>query len=382
MSKYKHYCDYCQKEYEDYFPSSHYCSRACYRLQIEASRKYKQIICPICNKEFYPTRSYSKYCSNQCKSKSQRKRVVCKCDYCGIEFERIVSDYNKKAKHYCSAECKRNGLWWNDEDTMILRDNYKRVPYKEMVNMFSEKKSIDSIRNRAIYIGLTAPRNWSNKEIEILKENYSKIPLVDVQKILPHRTLKSIISQARIQHLLSYFYLTNVYSQDDDDFLKENYIKMSNAELALKLHRNENGIAQHLLCLGLHRPREIDKYLDVSRYIRARLAPWKENYKKQNNYTCAISNKKSNIVVHHIRSFNLILNEAINNIQFPAYENMSMYTGKQLDELFNEYMNLQDYYGQYICVNEDIHIQFHRMFGYGNNTLEQWNEFLKSYNNK
>lgn len=88
--------------------------------------------------------------------------------------------------------------------------------------------------------------------------------------------------------------------------------------------------------------------------------------------------KKSNIVVHHIRSLNLILSEAIENIQFPIYEDMSKYSTKQLDNLFNEYMNLQDYYNQYICINEDVHKHFHRIYGCGNNTKEQWDNFIKN----
>ena len=31
-----------------------------------------------------------------------------------------------------------------------------------------------------------------------------------------------------------------------------------------------------------------------------------------------------------------------------------------------------------ITVLEEIHLQFHSIYGYGNNNLEQWNEFLNS----
>jgi archaellum biogenesis protein FlaJ (TadC family) len=33
------------------------------------------------------------------------------------------------------------------------------------------------------------------------------------------------------------------------------------------------------------------------------------------------------------------------------------------------------------CLKEDIHKLFHKYYGYGNNTMEQWNEFVKKYNN-
>lgn len=41
----------------------------------------------------------------------------------------------------------------------------------------------------------------------------------------------------------------------------------------------------------------------------------------------------------------------------------------------------QEYYGDYICISESVHEQFHRQYGKGGNTREQWNEFIKYYNN-
>lgn len=34
-----------------------------------------------------------------------------------------------------------------------------------------------------------------------------------------------------------------------------------------------------------------------------------------------------------------------------------------------------------ICITEHIHIKFHHLYGYGNNTKEQWNDFLEKYYN-
>lgn len=379
MRTYKHICKNCKSEYEDCFPNSKFCCRECYRLSLKNNAKCKDVKCPVCGKLFHQSRTTTKYCSVECRRKDTQNRVDCQCEYCGKIFKRIKSEYDKRERHFCSVSCRKNGLGWNDEDTDILRRNFGKISYTEMVNLFSGRKTVDMIKRRAIYIGLTAPRNWSKAELEILVNNYSKIPMEEVMKLLPNRTATSILGQARRQNLLSYFYLTSNYTNAEEEYIRNNYQTKSNEELGRTLNRSPSGIAQHLLAMDLHRPKEIDKYINLNRYIRARLTPWRDSFRKSQNYICSVTGSKSDIIVHHIRSFNLIFCEAVENIQFPIYESMSDYSEMQLNELFNEYMNVQNFYGQYICISETVHRCFHARYGYGNNTQEQWDEFLKQY---
>ena len=51
----------------------------------------------------------------------------------------------------------------------------------------------------------------------------------------------------------------------------------------------------------------------------------------------------------------------------------------ELDKIFNTFYSLQESYKNYICLTESVHKQFHAIYGYGNNTEEQWNEFVNKY---
>lgn len=74
---------------------------------------------------------------------------------------------------------------------------------------------------------------------------------------------------------------------------------------------------------------------------------WRESVFQRDNYTCQVTGKKGRLVVHHIYSYD-------------KYKELRL-------ELDNG-----------ITVLEEVHLQFHSIYGYGNNTLEQWNEFLNS----
>lgn len=379
MSKYVHKCQMCGEEFVNDYKDAKFCSRQCYENFRQENRKLKNRQCPICGKDFQPSYFGQIFCGVKCRVISTENKVECTCGYCGKIFQRIKSEVDKNKHHYCSEDCKKKAMWWSEEDTEILRENYGKISYNQMVNLFSNPKSVDEIRRRAIYIGLTSSRNWSEDEKKILIDNYPNKPFNEILTLLPNRTESSIRGQAKTLNLKSFYYLSRKYTQEEEDYLRSNYLLKTNRELAEYLNRNENGIAQHLLILKLYRPHERRGYNDLAEYIRGRLLPWTKQIKRDNNFTCALTGKKSNIIIHHIRGFNLILNEAIAEINFPIYENVSDYSGDQLNQIFDTFYHLQETYKNYICLNESVHKQFHSIYGYGNNTKEQWEEFVNTY---
>lgn len=381
MGKNKYICANCNNEFESYFDNAKFCSKDCYKEYRQLNRQTKKVICPICNKEFLQERIGQIFCSNKCKSESTKNRVECVCEHCGTTFERIKSEVEKNQRHYCSNECRMNAMFWSDEDTDILINNYKKLSYKEMSenNIFSVYKTPDEISRRAIYIGITSSREWSSEEINILIDNYSIVSMNELMAMLPKRTKTSILGKARVNGLKSKFYLTHMYSDEENEYIKNNYLSMSNEELGKKLNRTTQGISEHLLVLDLHRPTEIDNYKTLKKYIRCRLTPWRDKVRELNNYTCSLTGTRSNIIVHHIRGFNLLFYEAIKNLDFPIYDDISKYNQTQLDNFLNEFLEVQENYNSYICISEDVHKMFHKEYGYGNNTEEQWNEFVNKY---
>ena len=376
-------CEHCGKKYmitKAFADIQRFCSRKCY----DESRKPKIFskICPYCGKTFDAHYQNQIYCGNECKALSQRSRVQCTCDNCGKTFERICSEVEKNNKNFCSKECRFDFIRWNEKDIDILKNNYGKIKNDEIKKILSKEYSVKAIRGKAQTLGLTESRLWTKEEEQILLENYSKVPTRKLLEMLPNRTVPSIIGKARTYNIFSYFYLNNAYSIDEIKYLTDNYLDKTNEELASHLGRVPNGVAQKLNNLGLYRPYEKSKngYRELNDFVRSRLHKWKNEVRELYNHTCCLTGSQSNLVIHHCRSFNILMQETIDILDFNIKENFSDYSDEELNKFVEAFIDLQAYYGEYVCITESVHKLFHGNYGYGDNTMEQWNEFVEKYN--
>ena len=360
-----------------------FCSMECYCKYRNLKVKYETKICKECNKEFKTYHHNQKYCSYECSSKANQKRDLCLCDNCGKTFYRIKSEVYKNKKHFCSKECMYEFMRWSEKDIEILRKHYRVIKNKDIQQMLSKQYSIQAIRGKAQAIGLGKSRLWTHEEEDIVYKLYDKIPMNQLLKLLPNRTYVSILHKARSNNLSSYFYTSRTYSIDDIKYLSENYLEKTNEELARKLGRSPTSIAQKLWNLNLYRPMDIvkDGYKNLNNFVRARLHNWKAEVRELNNYTCCITGEHSNLIIHHCKSFNLLMQETIDILNFEIKDSFSEYTDEELNCFLDTFLNLQSYYNEYVCITETIHKLFHKHYGYGDNTMEQWNEFVERYKN-
>lgn len=375
-------CNYCNKEFTSFKSRcSKYCSTECYNKSRSKKIKYDKKICPICNQSFRTYSHNQKYCSSKCCGMSQQKRITYTCDNCGKVLTRKKSEISKH--NFCSLNCRYEYFRWSDSDSKILIENYKKIKTKEIQSMLSKSYSLKAINNQAIRLGITSDRNWTKKEEEIIRNNYEKISRKELMNLLPQRTSVSIYHKAKELGLNSFYYSSRLYSDDDIEYLQNNYLTKTDKELGEHLNRSPYGISQRLNILGLHRPIDVEQvcYKELNDFVRARIQTWRNNVREKNNYTCVLTGSRSNIIVHHCRSFNLLLNEAIELIGFEIKENFNDYDINKLEGLVEVFLDVQEKHNEYVCINEDVHRLFHNKYGYGNNTMEQWNEFVKDYKN-
>jgi hypothetical protein len=112
----------------------------------------------------------------------------------------------------------------------------------------------------------------------------------------------------------------------------------------------------------------------IRNHFHKQILSWRKESMKHHNYKCVLTGSK-NFEIHHLRSFNKIIEEVFELSKLPIYQKIGDYTQDELNTLDSHLLNLHSKYGYGVCLDSDIHKEFHRIYGYGNNTPEQFEEF-------
>lgn len=115
-------------------------------------------------------------------------------------------------------------------------------------------------------------------------------------------------------------------------------------------------------------------------YLRHRINQWKQDSFKKYNYKCDIRKiYDKTILIHHVsKNFSEILQETVEVLQLPIYKQINMYTDEELKNIEEKCLELHYKYGLGVCLCEEEHKLFHKLYSRENNTLEQYWEFKEN----
>ena len=119
---------------------------------------------------------------------------------------------------------------------------------------------------------------------------------------------------------------------------------------------------------------------EIGDHLRKHIKQWKKDSIENCNYKCIVTGDRFD-VVHHLHSFNMILQETFNILKLPIYQIINQYTTDELNNIISKFIELHYKYGLGVCLSKEIHMLFHNIFGMGNNTPEQFEEFTQRYYN-
>lgn len=110
--------------------------------------------------------------------------------------------------------------------------------------------------------------------------------------------------------------------------------------------------------------------------LRKSLKDWKFSVMKRDNFLCQITKEHDDLVVHHIDSFNTIIKKASSESGIPIYRKVKDYDSLlDFEKLKNKVLELHTL-NIGITLTRKIHNDFHKKYGKGNNTREQFNDYL------
>ena len=119
---------------------------------------------------------------------------------------------------------------------------------------------------------------------------------------------------------------------------------------------------------------------DLSHYLRKKTGKWQDASLRNYKYTCQLTGLRyKDIIIHHIYPFVKILNETLEVLDLPLYDEVIKYPEEELLKIENKFLELHFKYGLGIPLEKDIHKLFHKVYTNRNNTNEQLMEFKLRY---
>lgn len=118
----------------------------------------------------------------------------------------------------------------------------------------------------------------------------------------------------------------------------------------------------------------------ITQYLRNSNSQWFDLCKAQANYTCQLTGKHGcKLNTHHLKAFSTIVIEAHNLHNIQIKDQVKDYTQEEL-KLLEEYVeSWHKDNGNGVVLSEDVHNLFHKLYGKGENTPEQFEEFKERY---
>lgn len=121
----------------------------------------------------------------------------------------------------------------------------------------------------------------------------------------------------------------------------------------------------------------------INHYLRQcqEMKYWRYDSLKYNQFRCYLTNRKGkDLEVHHQnKSFMEIVMAAIEEAEIKYKPLMSDYSEDELIIIRRKLLKMHYKEGYGILLTKELHMQFHKIYGFGNNNSEQFHEFCNTY---
>lgn len=306
-------------------------------------------------------------------------------DYPTCEWEELLAKYPfskltmaTKASELGIKRLVGRPMRYSKEDDDKIAELFENGASDEEIGKMLNRTA-SGIHTRRQRLGLLdRPGRWTDEENRILYMYYDKMPAQEVSAMLVNRSRDSVVTHAMLLGLKGYRPYSE-YADEDERFITENYLTMSDEELGAVLGHPRTSIKNRRNKLGLHRPIPQTQYDDITAYFRKYNTEWKKRSMDACGHRCVVTFERFDDI-HHLKSLNTIVKCAIAGTVFDS-EDFDINTASEDEKrmLVRLISTEQCKYGFGLCLKRSVHTRFHNIYGYGDNTPEQFMEFIKEY---
>jgi hypothetical protein len=137
--------------------------------------------------------------------------------------------------------------WNNDEELFLIR-NFRRMTYKQIAKHLN--RSRQAVQEKVVRLKMKKRklRKWTPQEKRLLSRLYGKITIAELANRL-NRTRVSVKGHAQVQKKTKKH--APAFTEKEKKFILKNYLRLTNRQIAQKLNRSYMGIFRMTGKLGL-----------------------------------------------------------------------------------------------------------------------------------
>lgn len=295
-------------------------------------------------------------------------------EYILSQLSRSKQDIISKAHELGVKRAKVAGAMFSDQEDELIKKYLPTMTCSEFQKKYLSHRTTGSINCRARRLHVVSRLKWTEDEDNFLKENYIYYSTVKLSEILEGRSREAIYN--RLKKLGLTEAPAFAYSEADIQFIKENYLNLSDKEIGEKLHRAGQSIKEFRRKLNLRRPQRTIDY-SINEFLHGQNKQWRVESIENCGRRCVITGKDFDDV-HHLYSKNNIVKDVLDKLNIDRDKTINDLSQGELDNLISLFKIEQAKYPLGVCLSHDIHMDFHNRYGYGSNTPEQFYEYVKS----
>jgi hypothetical protein len=144
---------------------------------------------------------------------------------------------------------------WNKDEEFFLIKNFRRMTYKQIARHLNRTRP--SVQEKCVRLKLKKKklRKWKPQEKRLLSRLYGKITRAELAARLK-RTTTSVAGHAKIQKKTKKY--APAFTEKEKKFILKNYLKMTNRQMAKRLNRTYGNLYLITRKLGLtHNPEKM-----------------------------------------------------------------------------------------------------------------------------
>lgn len=213
---------------------------------------------------------------------------------------------------------------------------------------------------------------WTKEETELLIEKYPHMTNKELYEVyFNHLSISKILHRGNDLKLYKTEETLKRTSQEVGDFHSQRLLDVGK-------WKNESNPQYNSQRFGELNPNYKGGISELCQELRRNIKQWKLDSAENCNYKCFFSKERFDNI-HHLYSFNSIVEDTLSELELPLYENISLYSNEELLKIINKCIEIHYRYPLGICLSEKYHAKFHMEYGYGNNTPEQFYKFVENY---